>query len=610
MNYLCILDLFGRSLKGGSNARSFRTLNEKAIQRGYIVADDACNADTEAWLDNIAVDYNATFYKSFQDVVSRSRLELLFDQLVHYMTTYGTGFQGEAWVPNDEVAVIPFTSLKVISSIDASEVKEGLDKMISSGAALKQDTINKIIDAYQRINAEPDINICANKELMCVLCDRYNKIPENGVNLVRYIVYKAIGRTLLIKDDATIGMMRGSRLKLSSIITNSRAEYILSTVFLRYKKLLIALKHNSYGRDNSKIINRIRKMADRNKIAMKPSELSQVINYVRTHKTEAIDWDGIQRLADGVNNYKIISLINTIVGALTHDNTGKIYRIRNGKFYMDEHWIASLDTTGRINLVRLLDIMYNTISGRLKEKACRIRLPKNIELACPTSEKNFVGGYPTGSRFAVSDTNTIVGIYWRNEWGARDLDLSATDVATCTIYNWCNKYYNGDKTIVFSGDMTNAENGAAELFYAENGCPNVMFRVSDYSRDADKAKFRFFAAKEKPGTGELLNYMVDPNNVVAEAEMVIDLANSCECMLGMLYDNTFYFTGGNTGTRRVPRAVNADKFAAIKAAELRDMILISDLLKAAGFTIVEDDDEEVDIDLSTPNIAGIVNLFA
>ena len=36
--------------------------------------------------------YNSTFYKTWNDVTSKSRLHLLVDQLVHYMTTYGTDF--------------------------------------------------------------------------------------------------------------------------------------------------------------------------------------------------------------------------------------------------------------------------------------------------------------------------------------------------------------------------------------------------------------------------------------------------------------------------------------------------------------------------------------
>ena len=37
---------------------------------------------------------NSTFYKRFSDVKNRSELELRIDQLLHYMSTYGSGYTG------------------------------------------------------------------------------------------------------------------------------------------------------------------------------------------------------------------------------------------------------------------------------------------------------------------------------------------------------------------------------------------------------------------------------------------------------------------------------------------------------------------------------------
>ena len=53
-------------------------------------------------------------------------------------------------------------------------------------------------------------------------------------------------------------------------------------------------------------------------------------------------------------------------------------------------------------------------------------LPSDVKYALPTSEKMFVGNIPTGTKF-LGD-NLAVGIYWENEWGATDLDLSAINI--------------------------------------------------------------------------------------------------------------------------------------------------------------------------------------
>lgn len=77
-------------------------LNEKAMKVGYWIHPNAANQYIEAFLKTKIVDYNSTFYKTFNDVISKTRFELLCDQLLHYITTYGTDFNyGNGYVPND-----------------------------------------------------------------------------------------------------------------------------------------------------------------------------------------------------------------------------------------------------------------------------------------------------------------------------------------------------------------------------------------------------------------------------------------------------------------------------------------------------------------------------
>ena len=80
--------------------------------------------------------------------------------------------------------------------------------------------------------------------------------------------------------------------------------------------------------------------------------------------------------------------------------------------------------------------MRRSISHKIREKlqGKTLNLPSGLGITLPTSEKNFIGTLPIGSYIDVQpEDNLIVGIYWKGEDGARDLDLSFTDIDGNTV---------------------------------------------------------------------------------------------------------------------------------------------------------------------------------
>ena len=98
--------------EGNAKALSFEEVNAEAAQYGWLVHPDCSNSDTLQWVREVAkTKYNKTFYKEWADIVSKTRFELLVDQLCHYASTYGTVFtEGEGYMPNHDDVVIPFKS--------------------------------------------------------------------------------------------------------------------------------------------------------------------------------------------------------------------------------------------------------------------------------------------------------------------------------------------------------------------------------------------------------------------------------------------------------------------------------------------------------------------
>ena len=128
-----VTKLFGVSVKNFSSKLDFYQINKMAVKRGYFVMPDACNTDTLDFLTHIYEDYNKTFYKEWNDIISKSRFELLADQVLHYFTTYGTNFTAEPFVPNDGAEAPDLKELKVIDAITVDELAARVQKMVYSG---------------------------------------------------------------------------------------------------------------------------------------------------------------------------------------------------------------------------------------------------------------------------------------------------------------------------------------------------------------------------------------------------------------------------------------------------------------------------------------------
>ena len=147
-----LVKLFNISIEDSRNEVDYVTLNNSAMQVGYIVHPDACNLATQQFIQSISGNVNSTFYQNWEDVTSKTRFELFIDQLLHYVTTYGTDFacEGNGYVPNatpvGPVYISLFKDYKVIMPCTEEDVYNRCMDMLTSGIAMKHDTIETIVD--------------------------------------------------------------------------------------------------------------------------------------------------------------------------------------------------------------------------------------------------------------------------------------------------------------------------------------------------------------------------------------------------------------------------------------------------------------------------------
>jgi hypothetical protein len=506
---------------------------------------------------------NTTFYKTIEDVASKTRLELLVDQILHYYSTYGTDFQGKPFIVND--TPIDISKTFFIDTISVEEAVERCQNMLYSGIALSQETIENILTVLEN-NFE--VSRIKNKEALCIICSKNEIYPQNAEDIVRVLIYKATGKTLLIKDRETLRQISQS----SAIIPIELAEK-LSEVFYRFKDIFISFKNNPL---NKRTVNKIRKLAKKNHKPFVPAFWSNVLSVQR-------DLSVIEKNVSELNNFKKIALLNAVLQNIFNDTEVKPYVIRNGKLWIETPFENKQDSAKSAYLQKVFTAVYQSLIRSIEKNKCEISLPEHLTVLAPTSEKSFMGEIPIYSYVELKD-DAVIGINWRGEDGANDLDLSMIDSDGCKI-GWNSDFYDEKKTFVYSGDMTSANPEATEILYRKNESDaEGVVKVNPYN-SKENSKYKVFFAQE-PISKLKKNYMVNPENIIYQYDDTI----SEEKILGVFADNKFIFCNFKLKYKRVSEQSITDLQLIYLKRIHKHLLTLEQILTDAGFTVTKSKD--------------------
>ena len=176
-------------------------------------------------------------------------------------------------------------------------------------------------------------------------------------------------------------------------------------------------------------------------------------------------------------------------------------------------------------------------------------------------------------------------LYWKNEWGARDLDLHAKTISGESV-GWNTSYYNNGEDVIFSGDMTDADPEASEVMWFKKRPTNAIVSVLEYHGNSDYS-YDIFVAQEKATNFEK-NYMVDPRHIIYKARM--NFKGATDVTLGYFRDGRFVFHSCNVGNGRIP---NDWRTKILNHLTQCSYLTIREVLQLAG--IPEDPDSEIKI---------------
>ena len=599
-------------LAGGM--RSFTEVNELAIKRGYLVVPEACTGAVMDWLKDEKFDPNATFFKDWQYIQDNGNISLMFEQILHYITTYGTDFAlGNGYVSNDgkDKPMMAYDRLKLVTAVSADELKARCVDMLKSGAALKESTCKALVDFVVATGGCPADEI-PNKEAACLLHFHQGTHPSDPVEYVRYLVYLYTGSTLLIKSRRDVQAIRTSGRSAGyeavSKMTDADID-LLAAVFFRFKPIFVAMKgSDSFASLPRKtfekvahVINRIRVRADKLKRPFAAGVLDTICVPGDDGKLKKIE-----EVLKGVTMFRKLRLYQCLIDReFTGTDENPMYTIRNGKMFIRKNYRPRNDREWIRQVARIVS---GNIHDALRQKAKthKVKLPANCVLTVPTSEKNFIGDYPMGTMIPLSEHN-IVGVYWRNEWGTRDFDLSMVDSEGNGV-SWHTGFKDGD--YMHSGDMTNAEPEASECIYfrGQSGSGKVI-NLNQFNGSDPKSRYRLFIAKHDGRPKFNTGYMVDPKDIVLTVDGNIAAAQTA---LAVIDGQSIILLGTGSGSRIITFADGSTQSVIETVAKrYTHSIKLEGLLQLAGYEVVPADYEgEVDLDLTDMKRDTLIKFLA
>lgn len=571
---------------------------------------------------------NSSFHKSWEKVRDTPLFQLIIEQLVHYITTYGfeqLGIYSEdsIYIPDERLEIPDFKgglNLTVIKGYTKEEIKEKLLTFLNQGIALKEDTIKDVVDValYVDVN-EDEIEQMRNKETKAILYDYLGKVPKSPIEFLRFVVYKSTNKTLLIKNKATIQAIKSTQnisvLKYFMRYGEKNGLEPLAQIFFRFKPLFLAFRTNSKMKV---IVNRIRRLANVHHRPMKEDYLNSITSKIRNG--EPIVDSQLDKELARVNTFRKIRLAYAL-NFRTKGGKSILYKIRNGKGYATDFSFPT-NKIVKVNgiLSTVLESIVRDVRGNVEGK--RIYIPENMVYALPATEKQFTGDLPSGS-YVIIPKDMIFGVHWNNVEEHRiDLDLSVITVEGTKV-GWDSHYRTDGGDILFSGDMTDAHNGASELFYVakQNDNSLIMF-VNYYNYDKDvEVPYEILVAKkgskrfdsEERYMVDPTHYMVDPNDVICVAKSKISEKEKILGLITVSQDECrFYFSEINIGKSITSYDNEYSKHSRNYLFNFyTNAISLNEILELAGAKIVTERNG-ADIDLSPEVLERdtIINLIS
>lgn len=558
--------------------------NVFASRKGVIFVGDTNTDIVPLGEDLYGYDFdkmNASFHKSWKTVCEISPMEHYREQVMHYIGTYGMESVGMetinilpfefAEATEEEKLTLPKVTL--LKAADETEIKKLICDMFMSGIALNTNTIESLKSIVKKFDVPytiKEVLAFKNRDARLSLMDYYGYTPLDSEEFVKWLVYSyATLNTTLVKNVDTIKKIYlASPTNVETAIKKLIKYYVengmsvdaeFGKTFNRYKYIWMAF-HKKGTSVTKSFVNRI---SNASKKYHKPLNMGILDKATQITEFDDKTKDAFIKALDNATLYRAVRILNAVRYNFLNafkpsDKQYKCVRVRNGK-----EFAYKTKTNASIAQKSLMQFLFDYINNRVRNNIYKLVEANDADIMCalnvettttttdtgevlvkrelkkiekdlskfkivlPTSEKDFVGNFPSGSSIVVNGDNStlICGVHWYNgRRGRVDLDLHAR--GRDFSIGWSSDYKNS--FITFSGDVTDAPkpNGASE--YITINTKNLGTKKDDVYIDmslcnytSNDCDYRFFF-------GSVDGIVEDKKHIITPSSVIYDYNDSFE----------------------------------------------------------------------------------
>ena len=510
---------------------------------------------------NLGVDVSKPFYKGFPKSVRRlTKEKLLFDQVLHYVRTYGLGDFSEVGHSQFEedferIAFKEKTRIKEFSVVNEKEAYKLLDGYVNDLLAgtrpLNEVQFDVVINYVTERNLEIEKIASKNTSVKLLLKTRDLKFARflnlsDVVKLVDELNYSIYENTNIKKlNFRNIDRVFVTRV-INKIIANGKCDIINC---YEKKKIFNGLLHHIHyvaktddarefvdcmrNSGNNTVYSKFEKMMEAGDIkgavdVLKKGKGSGVVlrnlNYIisRCNNDEEVIY--VLDNLDSRNGLVLLQLlfkyVNKSEEQLNAARTFKFMKYNLMKVHKEteEEYIKRKSFIDNKSAYTIVSYIETLLRDRFRNKLGKVYIDTNMsKYALPIAESttNFgFGVLARGSRLSIGNSKVIRAFtYWEK---VNDIDLSVIgfdENGNATEFSWRTMWENQSDALTFSGDETSGYNGGSEYFDINIDamrkmfpnlryfifCDNVYSRVS-FSKCFCKAGFM---QREKVDSGEV-----------------------------------------------------------------------------------------------------------
>ena len=539
---------------------------------------------------------NNPFHATWDKVANADYRQLILEQVLHYLSTYGReafGLGAAPVVPTESFQFpdnqpLPVESLTIMRVVDAEVANDIVEHTLTTVAAPHKNDMVFYSTYCKNTTLSPE-KVKSN-ELRTLLYTMKDLYPEDEDEFVRYLLYRSIGSTLVIKNKKTIKTIKNAMKdeKIERFVLTGFQKANLSKLarnFLRLKPIYLAFKTP----DTASYINKIRRLAD---IYHKPMSDLRVANLSNLFYQGEVE--KAKKVIAKMSMRDLIKVRNFVnMNQLCRGSVIEAYNIRNGKIHLEEGKNRTEGLAGAAAMNVMDEALRQELCNRTRYKLAGkiFFVPSYINYCAPVSEKQFIGNIPYGTKFSFPNTVSL-GIFWENYKNKRtDLDLHLTTPSGA--FGWNASYRDEERTVLYSGDMTDATNGAAEAFYTNYSKLDepYILSVNNFTGELD-IPFKFICTESRfeGYTGGVWGRPVTtcPIDISKTLFPPIDLKfkDTNSQTIGFGRRNVFYFYGGELNSGIIPDRSKYREYMDALIARTSASMTLRALLRMAGARVV------------------------